>query len=75
MKSPGQVAYEAYCGVTGWKSAVSGADLPQWENVKDGIKIAWEVAADAVLKLHLKDRTVDEAARQSFEDHVEGGRK
>ena len=29
----GQVAYEAYCGKTDWKSLISGAPLPQWEEV------------------------------------------
>lgn len=26
--------YEAYCGVTDWKSAVSGDPLPSWEELK-----------------------------------------
>lgn len=72
--SPGQVAYEAYCGTTGWRSLVSGAELPNWENLKDEIKIAWEVAGNAVLEMRIKDRTVDEVARKAFEEHVEGGR-
>lgn len=46
-KMPGQLAYEAYCGYTGWKSLVSGAPLPQWEAVRYEIKNAWhEVASE-----------------------------
>lgn len=48
-KSYGQVAYEAYCGHTGWKSLVSGTALPQWENLKPDIKAAWESSARAVI--------------------------
>lgn len=44
-KTPGQLAYEAYCETTGWKSAVSGAPLPQWTEVKPEIVKAWENAA------------------------------
>ena len=45
----GQVAYEAYCG-KGWKSLISGAPLPQWEEVRPDIQAAWDAAADAVIK-------------------------
>jgi hypothetical protein len=44
-KTPGRVAYEAYCATTDWKSLVSGAPLPQWSEVKPEIKNAWENAA------------------------------
>lgn len=47
-KSLGQLSYEAYCGQTGWKSAVSGALLPGWENVNPAIRAAWESAGRAV---------------------------
>lgn len=47
-KSIGQIAYEAYCEHTNWKSLVSGQDLPQWDKVKPEIKEAWEAAAVAV---------------------------
>lgn len=50
MKSLGQTAYEAYCEKTGWKSLVSGADLPQWDALTDGIREAWEASAGAVSK-------------------------
>lgn len=49
MKSMGCVAYEAYCNHTGWKSLVSGADLPQWGALSPEIRTAWEAAANAVL--------------------------
>ena len=49
MKSLGQIAYEAYCASTNWKSLVSGASLPPWIDVKAEIKIAWEAAAEAVV--------------------------
>ena len=48
MVALGRVAYEAYCGNTGWKSLVSGADLPQWDALKPEIRAAWEIAAEAV---------------------------
>lgn len=44
----GQVAYEAYCESTGWKSAVSGAPLPGWDTQTEEIKQAWKAAALAV---------------------------
>lgn len=47
-KTLGQVAYEAYCGTTNWKSLVSGADLPQWDATKLEIQEAWEHAGAAV---------------------------
>lgn len=47
-KLSGQIAYEAYCESTGWKSAVSGQPLPQWEQVKHDIKRAWQAAGNAV---------------------------
>lgn len=46
-KTPGQLAYEAYCETTNWKSAISGAPLPQWPEVKPEIAQAWENAAIA----------------------------
>lgn len=47
-KSLGQRAYEAYCAQTNWKSLVSGASLPQWQDVKPEIAAAWEAAGQAV---------------------------
>lgn len=48
-KTPGQVAYEAYCGSNGWKSYVTGASLPQWEEVKEEIRNAWEISASHLI--------------------------
>lgn len=47
-KTWGQIAYEAYCAVTDWKSLVSGAALPQWDDVRSEIKEAWEKSGQVV---------------------------
>lgn len=44
----GRIAYTAYCNTVGWKSAVSGDPLPQWDDQADVIKQAWIAAAYAV---------------------------
>lgn len=44
MRNPGQIAYDTYCKHTGWKSLVSGNELPKWENVNPEIKAAWTEA-------------------------------
>jgi hypothetical protein len=46
-KPLGQIAYEAYCESTGWKSAITGAPLPQWDGQNETIKKAWEAAGVA----------------------------
>ena len=51
MIEPAQLAYEAYCRHTQWKSLVSGAQLPEWVLLKPEIQDAWRAAADAVLNL------------------------
>lgn len=48
MKTIGQIAYEAYCEAVGWQS-FKADPLPQWPEVKERIKEAWEAAAEAVL--------------------------
>lgn len=48
MQNLGRIAYEAYCAKTSWRSLVSGAALPQWEDLKPEIQEAWDVAAEAV---------------------------
>lgn len=50
MKSYGQIAYEAYCETTEWRSLVTKASLPQWNNVKPEIQNAWSNAANAVIR-------------------------
>lgn len=49
QKTIGQVAYEAYCESTGWKSLISGAQLPQWIDLNKTIQDAWEHAGMAVV--------------------------
>lgn len=51
-KSLGQIAYEAYCADTCWKSIISGASLPTWAEQNPRIQQAWEAAASAVPALH-----------------------
>lgn len=43
-----KIAYEAYCRQTNWKSLVTGDQLPQFEDLRQEIKDAWWVAAQAV---------------------------
>lgn len=47
-KTLGQIGYEAYCKTTGWKSLVSGADLPPYEALNGSIQDAWEKAGQGV---------------------------
>lgn len=49
MGSFGKVAYDAYCKSTGGVSLISGAKLPEWEELKVEIKTAWDAAARAVM--------------------------
>ena len=48
-KTPGQIAYEGYCGETGGKSLISGSPLPPFERLAEPIQDAWEAAARALL--------------------------
>ena len=48
----GRIAYEAYCETTEWKSAVTGAPLPQFDDQKEPIQLAWINAARAVRVAH-----------------------
>ena len=45
----GEIAYNAYCNTTGWKSLVSGAQLPEFYLLKEEIQAAWQSAAQAVI--------------------------
>jgi len=47
MKTLGQIAYEAYCGVRQWKS-FDGKPLPRWREMAIEIQAAWDVAGCAV---------------------------
>jgi len=40
-----RVAYEAYCNSTGWKSAITGASLPSFENCPEAVKRGWMAVA------------------------------
>lgn len=49
MINLGKLAYEAYCKSTGGKSAVTGAELPAWDDQSPEIQEAWEAAAQAAV--------------------------
>lgn len=48
MTTAGQIAYDAYKGSTGGRSAVSGDPLPEWSDQRPEIRAAWEAAGSAV---------------------------
>lgn len=48
-RTPGRIAYEAYCGSTGGVSAITGNRLPEYQDQAAPIVEAWEAAARAVL--------------------------
>lgn len=45
-----QIAYEAYCKFTDWKSLATGQDLPSWEKLPQNIKDAWCASTHTVLR-------------------------
>ena len=52
MNSPviiGKIAYDAGAAERGWKS-FNGDPLPQWDEVKPEIKVAWAAAAEASIE-------------------------
>lgn len=49
-KSLDRILYEAYCERAEWKSAVTGASLPQWEACSDLVKDCWWAAAEAAIE-------------------------
>lgn len=55
VKTLGNVAYDAYCETSNWKSLATGADLPQFADAKEEIKAAWEAAAKAVFDALTQD--------------------
>lgn len=72
-KTLGQKGYEAYCASTGWKSLVSGAQLPEWKNVKGDIQLAWENAGLQIAYGLLGEIGVLKASRDALvetEQHV-----
>lgn len=48
MKSPGQLAFEAYNHAKGGVT-YDGKPIPPWTDVGDAVRAGWEVAAGAVL--------------------------
>ncbi len=48
MKTYGQIAYEAYRRCSDGKSLVTGARIPEWPELAEEIRAAWEMAAFAV---------------------------
>ena len=48
MKTLGQTNYEMYCHFTDWKSLVTGATLPPWDQLDPQIQKAWEFSANGV---------------------------
>jgi hypothetical protein len=59
MKTPGNVAYDAYMDFTGGVSLTSGQPLPEWDKQSDRHRAAWEAAAEAVA-LRLMERIVND---------------
>lgn len=51
IPSPGRTAYEAYCDELDWKSGITGAPLPSYEDQDGKIIAAWEAAASKVLEV------------------------
>jgi hypothetical protein len=43
-----RIAYEAYCETTDWKSAITGADLPPFDETSKAVQHGWIAAAVAV---------------------------
>ena len=51
----GRLAYEAYCGTTGWKSAVTGASLPAFYKTPEAVQAGW-IAASRAVRMELEVR-------------------
>lgn len=51
----GQIAYEAYVKASRGKSYVTGADLPDWQSIPDGLKRRWGAAGKAVADFIMKE--------------------
>lgn len=45
----GKIAYDAYKDKASGVSLISGATLPEWEDLNGSIQEAWDAAANAVL--------------------------
>ena len=55
FRSYGQIAYERYCEIQGWKS-YHGEDLPQWADLREDIRKAWGHAALAAVDSYIDSR-------------------
>lgn len=55
MVELGKIAYDAYCHTSGGLSLISGAKLPDWNDLIPEIKDAWRAAAEAVGKFYSAD--------------------
>ncbi len=44
-----EIAYEAYRKFSNGKSLISGQDIPEFANLPEAIKNAWQAAGDAVV--------------------------
>jgi hypothetical protein len=50
MAELGKVAYEAYGESVGWVT-FSGSRMPSWAEQNERLKLAWNAAADAVMRV------------------------
>lgn len=55
LSDSGKTAYEAYAANTGWKSAISGATLPPWDQQNVLIQESWFAAAHAILEKNVRN--------------------
>lgn len=58
--SLGNIAYNAYCESTNWKSVYTGADLPQYDQQRPEVIQAWENSALAIASTLCSTKSVVE---------------
>ena len=61
-------AYNGYCDQVGWKSAITGDDLPPFDALHDKVRLGWIAATDRALEslaLFVAE-TQDSAPAQAF---------
>ena len=61
--SLGNIAYNAYCESTNWKSVYTGADLPQYDQQRPEVIQAWENSALAVAATICSTKSVNDVAK------------
>ena len=49
MESYGEAAYNGYKESTGGKSLISSDELPEWAELAEEVKTAWNEAAESVI--------------------------